>query len=253
MRITVLGTGTIAHSPTRSCSSYYLEPGGAKVLIDCGPGTARRLAERGIPWQEITHVVLSHFHVDHHLDLPALINAWKYGMLPPRSAPIDIIGPVGTKGLLEKLAAAHGDWVMNPGYEVRVTELVPGATAAIGDAVLGCTKVPHTPESMAYSVSLNGRRIVYSGDTGFDLALADWAKGCDLLLLECSLPTSMAILEHLTPEQCGELAQRAAPGLLALTHLYPPVEAVDIRAIVAARFGGPTIIAHDGWTHELRD
>jgi len=253
MRITALGTGTIAHSPTRSCAAYYLEVEGARVLIDCGPGTARRLAEQGIRWQEISHVVLSHFHIDHHLDLPALIYAWKYGMLPPRSTPVAVIGPVGTRNLLEELAAVHGNWVLNPGYPVEITELAPGASCALGSARLDCLKVPHTPESMAYSVSLGGRRIVYSGDTGFDVALADWAKGCDLLLLECSLPASMAIVEHLTPEQCGELAQRAAPRLLALTHLYPPVETVDIRAVVAARFGGPMIIAHDGWTHELRD
>ena len=174
-------------------------------------------------------------------------------MLPRRSAPIDIIGPVGTKALLEKLAAAHGEWLLDPGYPVQITELAPGASAALGEAKLDCSKVPHTPESMAYSVSLGGRRIVYSGDTGFDVAFAEWAKGCDLLLLECSLPASMAIVEHLTPEQCGELAQRAAPRLLALTHLYPPVEAVDIRALVAVQFGGPVVIAHDGWTHELRD
>lgn len=253
MKITVLGSGTIAHSPTRSCASYYLDAGGARVLLDCGPGTARRLAELGIAWQEISHVVLSHFHIDHHLDLPALLYAWKYGMLPAREAPVDVIGPLGTQALLDRLAAAHGDWVLNPGYPVRVTELTPGGIAALGVARLDCTKVPHTPESMAYSVSLGGRRIVYSGDTGFDVALAGWAEGCDLLLLECSLPASMAIVEHLTPEQCGDLARRAAPGLLVLTHLYPPVEAADVRALVAARFGGPLVIAHDGWTHELRD
>lgn len=223
------------------------------MLLDCGPGTARRMAEHGIWWQEISHVVLSHFHIDHHLDLPALLYAWKYGMLPRRSEPIDIIGPVGTKSLLEGLAAAHGDWVLDPGYPVRITELAPGGTAELGGARLDCLKVSHTPESMAYSLSLGGRRIVYSGDTGFDVALADWAKGCDLLLLECSLPASMAIVEHLTPEQCGELAQRSAPRLLVLTHLYPPVETVDIRALVAVQFGGPVVIAHDGWTHELRD
>jgi ribonuclease BN (tRNA processing enzyme) len=253
VRITALGTGTIAHSATRSCAAYCVETGDARVLLDCGPGTARRLAEQGIRWQDISHVVLSHFHIDHHLDLPALLYAWKYGMLPRRTAPIDIIGPVGTRSLIERLAAAHGDWVLAPGYEVRVTELAPGGTAALGSATLGCLKVPHTAESMAYSVSLGGRRIVYSGDTGFDVAFADWARDCDLLLLECSLPESMAIAEHLTPEQCGDLAQRAAPRLLALTHLYPPVEAVDIRAVVAARFGGPMVIAHDGWTYEIKN
>ena len=253
MKLRVLGTGTIAHSPTRSCAAYYLEAGAARILIDCGPGTARRLAEFGIPWQEITHVVLSHFHIDHHLDLPALLNAWKHGMLPRRSDPIEIVGPVGTRALIEKLAAVHGDGIADPGYPMRITELTPGGSIEIGGASLDCLKVPHTPESMAYSMSLGGRRIVYSGDTGFDVPLADWAKGCDLLLLECSLPASMAIAEHMTPEQCGDLARLAQPRQLVLTHMYPPVEAVDIQAIVAARFGGPVTIAHDGSTFDLRD
>jgi ribonuclease BN (tRNA processing enzyme) len=253
MRFTALGTGTIAHSPARSCASYYLEAGESRVLLDCGPGTARRLAEQAIAWQDITHVVLSHFHIDHHLDLPALLFAWKYGQLPPRSAPVRVVGPMGTMDLLAKLAAAHGDWVTGPGYPVEITELEPGGTIDLGGAILSCCKVPHTPESVAYSVSRNGSRIVYSGDTGFDEAFARWAAGCDLLVLECSLPQSMAIVEHLTPEQCGEMARLAEPGLLVLSHLYPPVESVDIKALVAAKYRGPLAIAHDGWSIQIGD
>ena len=253
MRITVLGTGTIALSAERSCSGYYVEAGDARVLTDCGSGITRRLAEQGIPWQQLTHVALTHFHIDHHADLPTLIFAWKYGMLPARTAPIDIIGPVGTRSLLERLAAAYGEWVLAPGFDVRVTELPPGTPFDLGGARLDCTKVPHTPESMAYSFAEGAHRLVYSGDTGFDTAFAEWSKGCDLLVLECSLPQSMAIPEHLTPEECGEIARLAEPGTLVLTHLYPPVEAVDIAAIVAAKYDGSLVIAHDGWHTEIGD
>jgi ribonuclease BN (tRNA processing enzyme) len=253
VKITILGTGTIAFSPDRSCAAYYLEAGDARILMDCGSGTCRRLAELGIAWQQLTHVVLTHFHVDHHQDLPTLIFAGKYGMLPPRSAPLNIIGPVGTASLLQRLAAAYGDWVTAPGYEVRIHELPPGGTFDLGGARLDCTKVPHTAESVAYSIVEGRRRIVYSGDTGFDPAFATWARGCDLLVLECSLPSAMAIPEHLMPEQCGEVARLAAPGMLALTHLYPPVEGVDIAGIVRASYDGPLVIAKDGWTMDITD
>src|SRR5207244_1572444 len=133
-----------------------------------------------------------------------------------------------------------------------ITELAPGASHDLGGATLSCTKVPHTPESVAYSITENSRRLVYSADTGFDPAFATWARGCDLLVLECSLPTSMAIAEHLTPEQCGEIGLRAAPRRMVLTHLYPPVEAVDIPALVAAKYPGPLEIAWDGWRAELK-
>ena len=31
----------------------------------------------------------------------------------------------------------------------------------------------------------------------------------------------------------------------------PPVERVDVRAIIAARFGGPVVLAHDGWSIDI--
>lgn len=253
MRLIVLGTGTIAFSPARSCAAYYVEAGSAKLMMDCGSGTARRLAELGIPWQEITHVALTHFHIDHHGDLPTIIFAWRHGQLPPRSAPLDIVGPVGTIALLTRLTAAYGEWVTAPGYAIRVTELEPGASLDLGGATLTCTKVPHTPESVAYSLVEGSHRLVYSGDTGVSPEFAEWARGCDLLVLECSLPSSMAIVEHLTPEQCGEMARLAEPRQLLLTHLYPPVENVDIPALVGISYSGPVAVAHDGYRTELKD
>src|ERR1700752_1436812 len=106
MRFTALGTGTVSLSPHRSCAAYVLETTEVRLLIDCGSGATRRLAEFGIDWFGITHVALSHFHIDHHGDLPTLVFAWKYGVLPPRTAPVDLVGPPGTNDLLTRLAAA---------------------------------------------------------------------------------------------------------------------------------------------------
>ena len=89
--------------PARSCAGYLVDSAGLRLLIDCGSGITRRLAERGDEWRTITHVALTHFHIDHHGDLPTLIFAWKYGFLPPRTAPLEIIGPVGTHALLDRL------------------------------------------------------------------------------------------------------------------------------------------------------
>ncbi len=252
MRFTTLGTGTVSLSPNRSCAGYLLESGDLRLLIDCGSGITRRLADLGIAWQTITHVALTHFHIDHHGDLPTLIFAWKYGFLPARSEPVEILGPVGTKALLERLAAAYGAWVTDPGFPLTVREITPSDTVELPDGVaLTCLPVPHTPESVAYSMVRGGRRVVFTGDTGPSADLAAWARGCDLLVAECSLPTGMHIPEHLTPEQCGELAAGAAPRHLALTHFYPPVEQVDVRALVTARWAGPVTLAHDGWYFEF--
>lgn len=254
MRLTILGTGTVALSGARSCAGYFLEAGDVRLLVDCGSGTTRRLAELESEWWSITHVALSHFHVDHHGDLPTLVFAWKYGLLPPRSAAVEIHGPPGTGLLMERLTAAYGDWLSAPGFPLQVVENDRSSTRELAPGLrLSSFPVPHTPESVAYSIEYGGHRIVYTGDTGPSDALATWARGCDLLLCECSLPADMRIPEHLTPESCGELAASAGPRQLVLTHLYPPVERVDVRAIVAARYSGPVTVAHDGLTFEFED
>jgi ribonuclease BN (tRNA processing enzyme) len=104
---------------------------------------------------------------------------------------------------------------------------------------------------VAYSVTHGRRRIVYTGDTAPDASLGAWAAGCDVLLCECSLPAELAVPTHLTPEQAGDLAAVAGPGLLVLTHFYPPVDRVDVPAIVGARWTGPVVLAHDGWSLHL--
>lgn len=251
-RFTTLGTGTVALARERSCAGYLYEAGDVRLLLDCGSGITRRLAELGVPWPSITHVALTHFHIDHHGDLPTLVFAWKYGQLPPRSEPLSIIGPAGTRSLLDRLAAAYGEWLRDPGFRMDLREIAPRETVELSDSVrLSALKVPHTEESVAYSIEWANRRVVYTGDTGPDEALGDWARGCDLLVCECSLPSGMAIKEHLTPEQCGTLAARAQPRHLVLTHFYPPVERVDIRAAVAAQYAGPITLGRDGWSMEL--
>ena len=254
MRLTTIGTGTAAPSPTRVCSGQLVETRGVRLLLDCGSGVVFRMAQTGIDWMGITHLALTHFHADHTTDVATLLFAWRYGAIPWRTAPIVIYGPPGTSALVDRLNAAFGGSFLTLGYEVRVQEIAAGERITVSDGVdLVAHKVPHTAESVAYSIESGGRRMVYTGDTGPDEALGAWASGCDLLLTECSLPESMRMATHLTPEGCGELAARAGTAHLVLTHFYPPVELVDIRAIVAERFAGPVTLASDGWSTDIEE
>jgi ribonuclease BN (tRNA processing enzyme) len=210
------------------------------------------MAELDVDWWGVTHVALTHFHADHIADLPTLVFAWRHARIPARSAPLEVIGPPGTGALIERMAAAFGEWLAAPGFPLAVRELAPDERIELeGGVALAARKVPHTEESVAYAVERGGRRIVYTGDTGFDEALGEWAAGADVLLAECSLPDEMAVPIHLTPAECGRIAARANPALLALTHLYPPLEALDVAALLAPDWGGRTVVAFDGWAHEI--
>ena len=268
MRVTVLGTAGASPYADRVQTGVLVDAAPVRLLIDCGSGITHRLAALDHAWKDITHVALTHFHSDHTIDFVALIVAWKWGQLPQRTEPLTLIGPVGVGAFVQRLTELYNEPFAELPFPIEIRELTPGSASdlrpqtsdlnsdltpqtsdlAISDLLIEAFKVPHSPESVAYSVSGGGSRFVFSGDTGHDEAFAKWAAGSDLLLLECSLPDEFAIPMHLTPRQCGALAGVAQPKLLALTHFYPPVEDVDIRGQVAESFDGAIALCGDGWS-----
>jgi ribonuclease BN (tRNA processing enzyme) len=251
MRVVTVGTGTAAPHPHRIQSATVVEVDEVRLLIDCGSGAVWRMAALGIEWDQITHIALTHFHADHTTDLATLIFAWRYGLMKRRTTPATLIGPPGTGALLDRHAKAMGDSLLSALPSLGIVEVSPqGEVALSPDCSLSARKVPHTDESVAYSIRARGRRIVITGDTGFDPGLGEWAAESDLLLCECSLPDALAIPSHLTPRACGRIAALANPRLLA-PHFYSPVEQEDIAGQVRERYGGPLVLCHDGWEHTL--
>src|SRR5437868_2066170 len=108
MELVTVGTGTVAPSATRTAACHWVSRGALKILLDCGAGALHRLVEFGLPWHDITHVVLSHFHPDHWGELPMLVYALKYTTLPARHEPLVILGPPGVVRLVKALAPGYG-------------------------------------------------------------------------------------------------------------------------------------------------
>lgn len=253
MLLTVLGSGTVAPSGRRTSPAHWVTTGEVRLLLDCGAGMLHRAASVGIPWQEATHVAVTHFHVDHWGELPALLFAMRYGIEPPRTEPLTLIGPTGFTQRLEHLAHALGDWVLDPGFDIEIEEIHPGQCVSLDSEVtLESYGTAHTEQSVAYGVRDSEVRLVYTGDTGPDAGLARWATGCDLLLAECSLPDERAIDIHLTPTRAGDMAAAARAGELVLTHLYPVFGAFDPVSGARERYAGKTSEAHDGDQFEIK-
>ncbi len=247
MELITVGTGTVAPSADRTAACHWVRYGELRLLLDCGPGALHRLAQFGLPWDQVTHVVLSHFHPDHYAEVPMLVYALKYTTVPPRREPLVILGPPGVVQLIRALAEGYGPWLLDPGFPIAILDIRHGEPFPLGpDVALETCPVPHTAESVAIGITAPDGRLVYTGDTGPSPELTTWATGCDLLLAECSLPEAQAIDQHLTPERAGDLAQAAGAKRLVLTHFYPPVETTDPARVAAARFAGPVTAARDG-------
>lgn len=247
MELVTVGTGTVAPSAERTAACHWVSRGAVRVLLDCGAGSLHRLAQFGLPWRDVTHVILSHFHPDHYGELPMLVYALRHTATPPRTEPLVILGPPGVVRLVKALAEGFGPWLLDPGFPIGILDLRDGEPFPLdGDVSLETFPVPHTTESVALSLTSPEGRLVYTGDTGPSAELARWATGCDVLLAECSLPEVMALDTHLTPKRAGELAQQARAKRLVLTHFYPPVEASDPGRAAGAVFEGPVSAARDG-------
>lgn len=247
MDLVTVGTGTVAPSARRTAPCHWVTRDDLRVLLDCGAGSLHRLAEFGLPWQHVTHVIVTHFHPDHWGELPMLIYALKHTTEPARREPIVILGPPGVVQLVRTLAEGYGDWLLDPGFPIGILDVRDGEPFPLNaDVSLETFPVPHTTESVAVSLVAPEGRLVYTGDTGPSTELARWASGCDLLLAECSLPDDRAMDIHLTPLQAGDLAQEAGARRLVLTHFYPPVETSDPAKLAGSRFHGPVTAANDG-------
>ena len=247
MELVTVGTGTVAPSAQRTAPCHWVRRGELRILLDCGAGALHRLAEFGLPWHQVTHVVLTHFHPDHFGELPMLVFALRHATEPPRKDPLVILGPPGTVQLVKALAHGFGSWLLDPGFPIGILDVRDGEPFPLNaELSLDTCRVPHTPESVAVSLTAPEGRLVYTGDTGPSVELARWAAGCDLLLAECSLPEAMAADNHLTPEQAGDLAREAGAGRLVLTHFYPTVETSDPARRAAGRFPGRITVARDG-------
>jgi len=71
--LVVLGTASQAPTRTRNHNGYLLRWDDEGLLFDPGEGTQRQMLLAGVRASEITRICLSHFHGDHCLGLPGVL------------------------------------------------------------------------------------------------------------------------------------------------------------------------------------
>jgi len=72
----VLGSGGPEMNDKRASSSYLIWiDGKSRILIDFGSGASLRFEESDANIEELDMILLTHLHIDHTADLPALLKA----------------------------------------------------------------------------------------------------------------------------------------------------------------------------------
>jgi ribonuclease BN (tRNA processing enzyme) len=247
-RIILLGTrgGPRVEKEGRRSSAVVLLVNGVPYLVDCGYGTSRQLLAAGVRLDTVRYMFITHHHSDHNLEYgPLFYNGWVSGA-PVR---VDAYGPPGLQAMTE----AFFDY-MKIDIETRMvdegrtdprTRLFPhdlnesGLVMQNDDVKVTAARVPHPmiKDAFAYRFDAADRSVVISGDTAYSTALADLAKGADVLVHEVMhlsgidallkrVPNAARLREHLlvshsTPEEVGKVAMKAGVGMLVLYHFVP--------------------------------
>jgi ribonuclease BN (tRNA processing enzyme) len=247
MKLTVLGSGTVVPNGARNSSGYFVELPDASVMMDCGAGTVHSLARYGLPWEQMTHLFVSHFHVDHAGELAALFLAFRHGTTTARGRPFTIVGPRGLDRVMDGLELAFGSNVFKTEFPFSLRMVDSGEHVELGnDSTLSVIKTPHTPESLAVRIESRGKTLCYTGDTAYDEALEGFFRGADVLVSECSFREPREGVPHLSIKEVARLASRAGASKLIATHFYFDVDEAALKTELNAGYTGEVIVASDG-------
>jgi len=183
-----VGTSDAFGAAGRRQSAILVRGREGTALLDCGPTTNTGLAALGIPRDEIDAIVVSHFHGDHFAGIPLLLLGARYE--DRRQAPLIIAGPPGVEERVRELARAmsHPFDAGDSGFAIHFQELERGVENPVGPLTVRVFETHHNPEVKPHGldIEVDGKRIVFSGDTGWFDALPERVRGADLFICECN-------------------------------------------------------------------
>ena len=242
LSLCVLGSGTAIPVPDRFPAGYLVRGGGSSVMVDCGPGSLRRLSQTGLGLQDLDAVLLTHYHTDHCADLGPLLFALRSPRYQGRK-PLRLYGAPGLQRLLDAMASVW-PWTLPRGYSLEVHEIGPGAFG-LGGLAVEALPIRHTAQSLGYRLSAAGAVVALSGDADECDELTDLARGADIFVCDAAFPDEQRVEGHLTPGLAGRYAEQAGAKALWLTHFYPECDGVDVVGQARRAYGGAVVAAQD--------
>jgi ribonuclease Z len=186
------------------------------VLIDC-PGTPIvRLGKAGIQLDDVTDLIVTHFHPDHVGGVPLMfMNMWLLG----RKKPLRVYG---LHHCLERLEDMMGfyHWENWPNFFPvafhRLPERERVQVLSMSDLKIFSSPVRHLVPTIGLRIERaeGGKSIAYSCDTEPCPSVVRLASGADILMHEAS----GAGLGHSSASQAGAIAREAEVHRLYLIH-----------------------------------
>lgn len=139
-----LGTGGSWPTVKRNVSAIAVKRGGEILLFDCGEGTQRQIQRSGLSYMQIKSIFISHFHGDHFLGLPGLIQTMQ---LNDRKEPLTIYGPKGISRIVEIVKNLG---YFRPSYEIVGKDVDEGDEIRFDGYSVRPFRVEHNVPALGY-------------------------------------------------------------------------------------------------------
>ena len=279
IKVLMLGTGTPQLNPHRCGSAHLIQIGDDKIMIDCGYGAVRRMAENNIRIHDVHKLLFTHHHYDHNVDFPSFVLHGRSG----RKTPLNIYGPTGTEKLAKDLFE-NGAFTIDlhnrlsraivEGTVLTGTEDIDAGFVMEGDTwKLTAERADHFTVNgnytLAYRIDTDDGSVCFSADTIPCEGVAKLAKGADVLIHEVfwrpdagqdgrrpygqkdvkpEVWAQSRLTKHSLPEEVKKVAHEAGVGRLVLTHLFTDEHLDELTGYVQEGLECEVILGADHMT-----
>ena len=283
LRVFMCGTSSPMPALDRAQACVTVIAGDRVFVVDAGAGSAGTATYGLVPLEDLSGVLLTHFHSDHIAALYEFnLNSWVAG----RASPLTVMGPAGVDQVVEGMNATyeldrgyrvahHGPDLIPPELGVMHARVIePGVVLEEDGLRITAFTVDHAPVSPAfgYRFDYRGRSVALSGDAVVDESLRQAVRGADLMLQDAiSLPIVTALEQanaelgntrlqriltdiqdyHAPTGSLDELVEELDVSQLAIYHLVPPPRGRVLERIFRRDLPPGTLLAEDGMVFDL--
>jgi ribonuclease Z len=244
-KLIFLGTASAVAYEGHENSFMVLKGQKSSILIDVSTKPLLKLEKLGINPEDLSDLIITHFHPDHVSGLPNLLmDMWILG----RKEEFSIYSNEHAISRAMKMMDLFGwkDWkgfYPVSFHNLPLEELTP--VIDNGEFRIVSSPVKHMIPTIGIRIDhlQSGYSVAYSSDTQPVPETIRLAAGVDLLIHEANGTT----VYHSTAEQAGEIAAQAGVKTLYLIH-YPPESIISAESMLAdakKTFPGHVLLAED--------
>jgi len=249
-RVVILGSGYAIAEEGHENTHLLIEQGENIVLVDCATTPITRLKKVGVAFDQVTDLVLTHFHPDHVSGVPSfLMESWLMG----RRRPLNVYGLFHTIDRMEAMMGLF-DWKKWPNFYPVIFHRLPDQEMSLAingsNLKLYTSPVKHLIPTIGLRVEFisEDKVLAYSCDTEPCPQVVALANRADVLVHEAAGGS----VGHSSAAQAAHIARQAQAHSLYLIH-YPAKADVQAAMLEDARkiFSGKVSLAVDGMTLEI--